>query len=284
MGNDRRWSIAVMVAAGIVSAGHGAAADRRAGSGGDPLQDRPPAIEVTCSPVNISWPPSGSTSALMPGPELSVVSTDFRPKDVPLFLDGRFVGRARYFNGKKGFLYLKPGRYELVVESSGLRTEVFSIEARPGCRFDIKHRMVQGRRGVGLEFEAPPGKGKPNQWIYGPVGDSTQPREAVPRRGPGPDPSLRPDLGATRPAADDRAQPKGSLRIRVRPLSAKVYLDGRLLATGDEIARMVEPLSVPAGSHTILVRAAGYTDRTVILELEKGATEELDVVLNGSSR
>ena len=278
---DQRWCIALMLAAGAVSPGRWVVAEN--GSGGGPTHDPSTATEITCSPVNISWPSSSSNSGRMPGPELSVVSTDFRPKDVALFLDGRFVGRARFFNGKKGFLYLQPGRYELVAASGGLKTEVFMINARAGCRFDIKHRMVKGEPGGGSEFEAPPGKGKPLQWIYGPVGGPIQPTEPDRRRGAGPDPRLRPDLGAKQPAPVDRRQPMASLRIRVKPSTAAVYLDGRMLATGEEIAKMVEPLAVPSGTRVILVRATGYTDRTVTVVVEEGETEELDIALEPSA-
>ncbi len=278
MGTDRRRLIVVMAAAGVIAAAGVYAAEEGAepGSGSSPV--KPAAIEVMCSPVNISWPSSGTPSAREPGPTLSVVSADFRPKDVPLFLDGRFVGRARYFNGKKGFLYLQPGRYQLVAASDGLKTEVFSIDARPGCRFDIKHRMVKGQQGREEGYEAPPGQGKPQQWIYAPTGPSPQ-AEAVGRPSPGPDPSLRPDLGGTKSAADLTRHPSGSLRVRVQPSSATVFMDGRLLATGEEIARMVGPFAVPTGPHTILVRAPGFTDRTVTIELGQGETEELEVVL-----
>jgi hypothetical protein len=48
-----------------------------------------------------------------PGPELAVVSIDVRPKDARVHLDDRFVGRARYLDGKPGYLYLEPGTYDL---------------------------------------------------------------------------------------------------------------------------------------------------------------------------
>jgi hypothetical protein len=275
----RSWCLVVTVvsAAGPIcgqAAGGGAGAATAEPSPGSQV-----AIEVACNPVSISWPTSSSASTRIKGPELAVVSTDLRPKDVALFLDGRFVGRARYFNGKKGFLYLQPGRYRLVAAKDGLQPAAFSIDARPGCRFDIKHRMLKGRKGEPPQYDEPAGKGKPVRWIYGPVGGSAVMPVEVERRGGGPDTSLRPDLSNRRTAAESSRLPTATLRLTVEPASATVFLDGRKLVTGDELGRMVQPLAISAGSHTMVVRAAGFADRTVSFEVGEAETRELEVVL-----
>lgn len=288
--NSSHWRrVALMVAAGIGIAGSSVVAEEVTGAVVDPVtRSQPAGIEVQCTPVNISWPPSSSGGASIAGPELSVVRTDFRPKDVPIFLDGRFVGRARFFNGKKGFLYLQPGRYEVVAWSAGLASEVFVIDARPGCRFDIKHRMTKGQRDLGDGFEAPRGKGEPTQWIYGPLkapdnGSDPAVDVAVRRRTGGPDLTLRPDLGWATPTPAVPKNAMASLNLKVKPPAATVYLDGRMLATGEEISKMVGPLAIPAGAHTVLVRAEGYTDRSVTFEVGEHATSELEVILDRAS-
>ena len=142
--------------------------------------------------MDVTWPASSSGIRKIKGPTLSVVRADLKPKASRLFLDGRFVGRAHYLNGKKGFLYLLPGNYRLEAVREGYQTEVFSIRARPNCRFDIEHKMKKVRGG-GTEYAGiPHGKGKPIQWIYGPVTPQTSNRP--PTSPGGPDPSLRPDL------------------------------------------------------------------------------------------
>jgi len=157
------------------------------GSAGDPPSSGP-ILDVSCSPVGVTWPASPSGTSKIEGPQMSVVRTEFNPKSARLFLDGRFIGRAHYFKGKKGFLYLLPGNYRLEAVKEGYRTEVFSIQARPNCRFDITQKM-QKARGAGFEYAGvPSGKGKPIQWIYGPV------NQPMPAPTGGPDPSLRRDL------------------------------------------------------------------------------------------
>ena len=270
MGIDRKWCIVVMAAAGVTAAAGVFAAEEGAEPGSGPSPVKPAAIEVMCSPVNISWPSSVPPSAREPGPTLSVVSADFRPKDVPLFLDGQFVGRARYFNGKKGFLYLKPGRYQLAAASDGLKTEVFSIDARPGCRFDIKHRMVKGQQGreEGLRGAARKGQATAVDLPHdrgidrGRSGWSPQP-------GPGPEPAAGPRRDEIRrgpiPASHGLVENPSASRHRRRFSSM-----GDCSRPARRSPGWSNRSRFPRGPHTILVRAAGFTDRTVTIEFGTG--------------
>ena len=105
---------------------------------------------LECRPVAVTWPASSAGAPQVEGPKLSVVQTRVKPKSARLFLDGRFVGRAHHFRGKKGFLYLLPGRYRLEVVKEGFATEVLTILARPSCKFDLEVSMTK-RKGSGTE-------------------------------------------------------------------------------------------------------------------------------------
>jgi hypothetical protein len=210
-----------------------------------------------------------------------VVRTDFRPKDARLFLDERFIGRARYFNGKKGYLFLEPGRYRLECRMGGYAIEVFEIEARSSCRFDIRHRMEKSSE-TGLETKGdPPGKGIPTQRVFPPVksGAGPQPMGAS----GGPDTALRPDIGA--PPSRDVLGPdrQGSLRLRIRPPRASVFIDGGFLATGEELDLMVEPLAVATGPHRLEVQAPGFTTQALEIEIAVGEAREIDITLERAS-
>jgi len=233
---------------------------------------------VQCTSVSTTWPVHANRPQEVTGPQFSVVRTDTRPKDVQLHLDGRFVGRARYFNGKKGYLFLEPGRYRLEMRLGGYRTEVFMIEARPNCRFDIKQRLVKAH-GAGKTQEVDSaGKGVPQQRSFGPVENQPEPaQEAVPT---GPDPSLRTDLDTKRRSPPAVVRRDASLRLEVQPAAASVYLDGAFLATGEELARMVGPLAVAAGSHVLEVMAPGYVAQKLTFEIGRGELEELRVFLD----
>jgi hypothetical protein len=75
--------------------------------------------------------------------------------------------------------------------------------------------------------------------------------------------------------ATDRA----TLQLRVTPTQASVTLDGRLLATGTELARVQHGLAVDAGQRTLEVSAPGYRTVILVLDLVAGTTTEYVVEL-----
>jgi hypothetical protein len=235
------------------------------------------ADEVPCAPVATIWPTSASGPGRLQAPRLSVVTTDLRPKDAVVLLDGRVVGRGRYFNGKKGFLYLEPGRYRLELEIDGYRPEAFTIVARPGCRFDIRHRLERARGAAARAASAEAGKGEPTRWIWEPVDGGDAPAAVSSSRGP--DPSLRPDLAVSRQPPQPRAS-EGSLRLRVGPPGASVYLDGSYLASAREIGLMVSPMAIPSGQHVVEITAPGFASRSQEIDVIAGELIELELELD----
>lgn len=66
--------------------------------------------------------------------------------------------------------------------------------------------------------------------------------------------------------------PTGSLRLRVNPGHARVYVDGALAGTADEFGGLSHHLDIPAGRHQIEFRAEGYETYTVDVDVEAGRT------------
>jgi hypothetical protein len=99
-----------------------------------------------------------------------VVRIDVRPKDARVYLDGRFIGRARYFNGKKGYLFLEPGSYRLELKHRGYQTVAVDLEASKQCRYDIKHRLERDGQGAdaGADDEGLYGRGRPLNRVFSP--------------------------------------------------------------------------------------------------------------------
>jgi PEGA domain len=236
------------------------------------------ARDVPCSPVATVWPVTASGPATVEAPQLSVVVTDIRPKDGLVYVDGRFAGRSRYFNGTKGFLYLEPGSYRLELRMDGYRTEAFTIAAQPSCLFEIRHRLERAR---GATAEAPGpavGKGEPVQWIWAPLEPAVAAMPPAGRTG-APNPALRPDLGLSSSTAPTAELARGALRLHINPSTAEVYLDGSFLATARELDLMVSPVAVPVGRHVLELRAPGFMRRTEEISVAAGAVVELDIVL-----
>lgn len=280
MRGKHSWTLMAAVAGFLVAAA--AADDGPPAAGGKPsptASAEDGARDVPCSPVATAWPVSGSGPATLQAPQLAVAITDIRPKDGLVFLDGRFAGRARYFNGTKGFLYLEPGDYRLELRLDGYRTEAFTIAAQPSCLFEIRHRM-QRSHGPAAEGKVPPvGKGEPEQWVWAPVVVGAAAAPSGPAPPAGPDAALRPDLDLGSSTAAGVGVPRGSLRLRVKPPTAEVFLDGSFLATGRELDLMVAPLAVPAGRHVLEVRAPGFASRTEEISAAAGGVVEVEIVL-----
>jgi hypothetical protein len=276
---ERSWTLPAVVVGFLVAAV--AADDGPPAAGGKPNSAAPAEAdtrEVPCSSVATAWPVTGSGPYTLEAPQLAVTVTDIRPKDGMVFLDGRFAGRARYFNGMKGFLYLEPGDYRLELRLDGYRTEAFQIAARPSCRFEIRHRMQKSRGPAAEETLPPVGKGEPEQWIWAPVASEAA-APSGPAKPAGPDATLRPDLDLGPSTAAEVGVPRGSLRLRVKPPTAEVYLDGSFLATGRELELMVAPLAVPAGRHVLEVRAPGFASRSEEISAAAGDVVEVEIVL-----
>jgi len=236
-------------------------------------------VMLPCTPVAAYWNGSPPAAGMPPGPQLAVVSIDVRPKDARVHLDDRFVGRARYFGGKPGYLYLEPGTYDLELRLEGYRTVLVDLEATPSCRYDLKHRM---ERAKGTSSGAPKdtfGKGEPFNRVYKPR-VKIEPEVASSHRS-GPDPSLRRDLDRRSNRATDVVKmPGSSLRLRVRPDSASVSIDGVFVATGRELASMQGPLATTAGKHDVVVSASGFVAASKSIELVEGEVLELEISLS----
>ena len=70
-----------------------------------------------------------------------------------------------------------------------------------------------------------------------------------------PDPYMTPPLEGP---YQRKVEPRGSLRIETIPGAAQVFVDGFYAGTADEFGLLGHPLTLPAGSHRIELRAPGY--------------------------
>lgn len=76
-------------------------------------------------------------------------------------------------------------------------------------------------------------------------------------------------------SGDDAVQssePSGSLRLRVSPREAKVYVDGALAGVVDEFDGLTNHLRLPAGQHQIELRAEGYQTLALEVTVQDGKT------------
>jgi len=238
-------------------------------------------VDLPCIPVATYWTGQPQSDGMPSGPDLAVVSTLVRPKKARVYLDDRFVGRARYLDGKPGYLYLEPGSYRLEIRYDGYRTVVVDLDAEAGCKYVLKHFMERVK-GMPKEGEADGyGKGKPFDRVFGPLQKNEEIMASATERGP--EPSLRKDLALEFGKIGDKERKFGaSLRLRVDPKSASVSIDGDFVATGRELGQMENPLAMTPGTHLIEVEAPGFTGATRNIFLEDGETLELVITLSAA--
>ena len=236
-------------------------------------------VQLPCSPVAAYWNGPPPAAGMPPGPELAVVSINVRPKDARVHLDDRFVGRARYLDGRPGYLYLEPGTYALELRIEGYRTVLVELDASSSCRYDLKHRMEKSRQEAPDTSATAYGKGEPFNRVFGPM-VKTESEVISPRRS-GPDPGLRRDLDSRSNRTTDAVKnPTSSLRLRVTPDFAAVSIDGAFVATGRELASMEGPLAIAAGKHDLVVSASGFTATSKVIDLAVDQVLELEILLS----
>jgi hypothetical protein len=277
MGTPRLIPVALALFIGVEIVG--AQSTEPAGGGEGPTREvNASQVMLPCIPVAAYWTGPPPSAGMPPGPDLAVVSIKVRPKDTRVHLDDRFVGRARYLDGKPGYLYLEPGSYDLELRFEGYQTVLVKLDANAACRYDLKHRLERSK-GPSGEKEDDYGKGKPFNRVYGPL-VADEPAVTTSRPA-GPDPSLREDLDLQPgPAADESVKLGAGLRLRVSPDSATVSVDGEFVATARELGLMEGPLAVTAGKHRVVVRAPGHLEVSKEVELSRGEVLELEIVLS----
>jgi hypothetical protein len=236
-------------------------------------------VVMPCIPVAAYWVGAPLDDGMPSGPDLAIVSTQVRPKNARVYLDDRFVGRARYLDGKPGYFYLEPGAYRLELRFDGYRTVVVELDATAGCKFVIKHYLerVKGEptKGKADGF----GKGKPFDRVFSPMPEADE--SMAPATAHGPDPSLRLDLtlGSGR-MGDTGTKTGASIRLQIDPMSASVSIDGVFVATGRELGQMENPLAMTPGTHLIEVEARGFIKAARNIVLEDSESLELFITLS----
>ena len=64
----------------------------------------------------------------------------------------------------------------------------------------------------------------------------------------------------------------GSLRIKAKPATAKIYIDGTLVGTVDDFDGLTNHLEIEAGPHEMEVRADGYATLIKDINVKAGQT------------
>ena len=169
------------------------------------------------------------------------VDCDVNPDEAVVYADGRALGPADDFDGWPEYLYLKAGTYELEFRLEGYETYRVEVTVSPGSFLRIRHTLNKVEATSNEEEE--------------------EVEENPEKTGQG------------------TAEGMGSVHLKLFPENAVSYMDQRLFATGEDLARLHGPLQIGAGRHIIVCYAPGYEEDTREFTIEPGEFLELDIVL-----
>ena len=189
---------------------------------------------------------------------------DVSPERAQIYVDGELVGEADDFDGFPDFLWLEKGTYDVVIFHAGYQTIARQYSIYGGQVIDVEDRMTPGQE--------------------------TLPEDLVSKRTVNRDERMRRERETQEEAErweredreeryeemDARGEP-GRAVVRVTPDDASIYLDGRFLGTGWELARLRSGLIVDAGEHELEAVRPGLDPESRRFTVEPG--EEVEIVL-----
>jgi len=206
-----------------------------------------------------------------PSTKIGALDLRLQPKKAAIYVDGYYVGKAKTFDGRPDFLWLEEGTYEITFYMEGYRTLTRTFAVRSGVVADVRIALEPG---VAI---LPP---EPTEV----VAERSPPKE-VDRR-PAEAESGRQVAGTgeedwrqgTSSSRDVRRNP-GRIHLTVAPEDASVYLDGRLLGSGRELAGLHAGLLVDPGQHSLEIVRPGFQPRELDFGVASGEDLDLEVAL-----
>jgi hypothetical protein len=203
---------------------------------------------------------------------LGALDLDLAPERAEVYVDGERIGLADDFDGFPTYLWLPRGTYDLVFYRDGYETIARQYSVYPGVVIDVEDRMVPGDS-VRPEDLASKSTVNRDERLRR---DRERAAEAPGRR------PYRPEAAPEEPY-DVRGEP-GRVALQVLPEDASVYLDGRFVGTGGELARLHAGLIVDPGSHRLEVVRPGYDTQETQFEVEAGEEVTVEVDLEREGR
>ena len=234
---------------------------------------------------------------------------DIKPEEAQIYVDGELAGIADNYDGFPRYLWLEAGTHNIVIYHEGLETLGKQIKLEPGVVVRLKDRMVPGEAKSAEEMYAQlgplpeakrgaddSGEARLAPWRFSErdrdgsrggdeassIDADSEPRQSSQGRSARSSESWRQRGGGSRAAEriqrDFRAQ-AGEVTFDVVPTDAVIYLDGRLVGSGGELAEQDQPLLVDPGRHMVEVTRPGYVSVKKEFSVDSGVREAVQVKL-----
>jgi hypothetical protein len=210
-------------------------------------------------------------------PDAGALDLNIKPKRAEVWVDREYLGTVDSYDGFPRYLWLKSGKHHVVVYLDGYETFAREVTLRAGevlaIRFDLREGTATEPEELFATLE-PERDEAASRADREPRARPVRPVEPADRGDRSPVEGWRDRGRAPRVDADQRAEP-GRLRLVVSPADAVVYLDGRLLGSGEDLRRLHSDLLVDAGAHRLEATRPGY--RAWQRDIEVGEGEEVVV-------
>lgn len=218
--------------------------------------------------------------------DAGALDMDVSPERAEVYLDGERIGTADEFDGFPSLLWLERGTYDLAIYLDGFRTIARQVTIYPGLIIDVEDRM---ERGESVRPEDLPTRTHVRRDAR--IREDRE-REAEvdardrdyrdwrARRAQSAAAARQGDDGAV--GEDERSEIAGdsaAVRIEVEPADASVYLDGRFVGTGSELARLPAGIVVEPGDHQLEVVRPGHQPQRRSFAVRAGEALDLEVEL-----
>lgn len=200
------------------------------------------------------------------------VDLNVKPKKTQVFINGQYIGNSGAFDGWPRYLWLPKDSYQLILYKPGYVTVERQLTINPGVVIDLKVQLVPGESTPPSELAPPqpPSTSQPAREIR------SRPSNYVPA-------DLGTDVADAETGAEvevrDLPGESGRLQLTVTPGDASVYLDGRFLGRGEDLAGLGAGLVIEPGEHLLEVVRPGREPETVAFRAAAGETVELAVTL-----
>jgi len=194
-------------------------------------------------------------------------------RETEVFIDGYYAGVVDDFDGSFQKLRLEPGTHTVTLYLDGYRAYEEGINSTYGSTIKIRHEMEPLEPGepIPMRPSASAGAGSPAVALTAPYPGSSA--SAPPPPPVPPEPAASPGAGVATSARADY----GVLSVRAQPSEVHFFVDGELwdLPPGSERLS----IHLPIGSHQLRLAKEGYEDFELVVEVQPGETEALNVRL-----
>jgi hypothetical protein len=233
--------------------------------------------------------------------EFGAIDLDVSPSRTQVFLDGQYIGTVDDFDGWPRYLWLEKGAYDLVLYLDGYKTDARQISVYPGLVIGIDDQMERGesirpedlatkthvRRDARRRYESDRNEELDRHHEGGADDQEDNWKSRVRRHRV----IVEDDDDDDADEADGRDSEQteelepmesgggSTVQVSVEPDDASVYLDGKFIGTGADLARMASGLPVEPGDHKLSVVRPGRKDETVSFKVKPGQRVELEVQL-----